>query len=412
MSGNLNLSYGPMDDLRQALPYIAGLLSKSAAGGKVSDLAIISAEHLPRRYMRDEACRDTVISKHGLLSNGNFPFVLTEREDEYEGRIPGWGVTIYECRRDRRPKDKDAPGLRYAVYCLPDRHAFRDDFRCYVVLKDEEKTFRDHVRHQEAKANRITKAPILRPGMLEQIVDSTIGYLDRRANIERYGVRIVRGILLEGDPGNGKTMVCRWLRKLCIERDITWGQVTAGQIENWHHNGNPLFELFNSSIVTFFDDFNMELLTGDMGRDIVSALDGIEDTAHRIRIFTTNQKVKKEVDPAFFRPGRVDERFAFGNPDREMRERLVNMVWPHEIAEWINNPGRMAVFLDKSKDFSFADLEAIRKNMVFEHEVTGEWDQDKAFARFAELRVEQRNPVGFAPPAGYKVKGVQKKERE
>ena len=388
MNQNIDLSFGPLNDLRNALPYLAGLLSKTAATGKVSDLVLISAENLPRRYMSDDACRDRLISKHGLTNIGStLPFIATEQIDELEGKIPGWGISIYECRGSNV--------IRYAVFDTPNRHAWGDDFKCYVLLKDSEDKFRKHIRQQDAKANRITKPPILKEGMLEQIIDSTIGYLDRRDRIERFGVRIVRGVLLEGDPGNGKTMVCRWIRKLCIDKDISWGYVTAGTMENAHHNGGSLHELFNYATVMFFDDFDMEKLQGDMGRDIISALDGIEDTSHRVRIFTTNQKVNKEMDPAFFRPGRIDERFKFVKPDKTMRRRLVDHVWPHEIKEFINQHSRMKAFLEKSEGFSFADLEAIRKNMVFLYDVTGKWDQDEAFKRFVEHRLDDRRRVGF-----------------
>ena len=377
------ISCGILNDLDQSLPHIASLLSKTALPGKIGNLILIHGEDLPRNYMSDDSCRDKLLSKHGLLET--LPFVLSKSTDEGDGKVPGWGVSLYQCR------DLE---IKYAVFASVDNY-FRQ-VPIYVLLKDTEEAFRKHVHAQDAKANRITKPPILKDGMLEKIIDSTIGYLDRKEKIEKYGVRIVRGVLLEGEPGNGKTMLCRWIRKLCIDKEISYGQVTAGEIENWHNNGSRLHNLFNNYSVVFFDDFDLDKLQGNMGRDIISALDGLEDTSHRIRIFTTNQKISREMDPAFFRPGRVDERFHFTNPDEEMRRRLVDFVWPKEIREWINHPGRMKVFLDKSSGFSFADLEAIRKNMVFEFDVSGEWKQDEAFARFKECQVDSRRKVGFS----------------
>jgi hypothetical protein len=376
------LAYTAFNDLRQALPLVASLLSKSANPEKIADLVVINAEHTPRRYMADEAYRDKVITVHGVVRE--FPYISLMRPDEDEGRIPGWGVILYEAK----------PELRYTVFCVPDPHDWGRDFRCYVLWKKDKAAFRKHIREQDAKTNRINKAPVLSPGMLEEIVENTFGFLERAKEMEAFGVRIVRGILLDGKPGNGKTMICKWLRKLCIDQNINWGNVTSSEIEKWYESGSPLHELFTRHTVTFFDDFDVDMMGSNKGKDILTAMDGMEDTFHRVRIFTTNSSLEG-VDEAFFRPGRLDACFTIEPPTREMRGRLVDNVWPDPIREHINEPGRMERFLDSSEKFSFADLEAIRATMVKQHVMDGaEWNQDTAFQTFNESRRKRRR-VGF-----------------
>jgi hypothetical protein len=55
----------------------------------------------------------------------------------------------------------------------------------------------------------------------------------------------------------------------------------------------------------------------------------------------------------------------------------------------------MDKFLKRSEGFSFVELEAIRKNMVFAYDIDGKWDIDGAFTRFEEFRVQGRRTAGF-----------------
>jgi len=189
-------------------------------------------------------------------------------------------------------------------------------------------------------------------------------------------------------------MICKWLRKLCIDKSIDWGNITSSEIDKWYESGSPLHELFTRHTVTFFDDFDVNMLKDHKAKDILTAMDGMEDTFHRIRIFTAND-VMDNVDVAFFRPGRIDATFTIKPPNREMRKQLVNHAWPIAIQEHINEPGRMAVFLERTEGFSFAELEAIRGIMVKMRVMDGEaWNQDKAFRVFGQSRYQKRK-VGF-----------------
>lgn len=116
------------------------------------------------------------------------------------------------------------------------------------------------------KAAQRHRPPILHDGDLQRLWDNTIGFLRRGAALlERYGVPRKRGVLLLGEPGNGKTMACRWLRWQCSRRGLGWRAVTAEEYEAAKGDGgaHELFDLDRPGIV-FFDDV-----------DVVAATDGL-----------------------------------------------------------------------------------------------------------------------------------------
>lgn len=383
------IGYQVYDDLRELLPYIASLLSQGPTVLRVTDLTVLESAHISRQYMsHDEYC-DSLVSKHGL-DKDHLPFIRDSCPKKRHESPFGFGIMVYKCR------DKD---IKYAVLrCRDGQHC--GCARVYfVLLRKDEKTFYKHIREQEAKANRNQKPPVLINGVLEDIIINTLGFLRQKNEFESHGVRIVRGVLLEGPPGNGKGMVCKWLKKLCIEENISWGTVTGSQIEKQFNEGVQLHYLFTRYTVTFLDDMDLSLMNrqeGSKSCDLFAAMDGIEDASHRIRIFTTNEDVD-ELDEAFVRPNRIDKVYHLGKPDASLRKKLVEALWPKVIRDFLNAPGRMRIFLDNSKGFSFADLEAIKAIMVRDKiQGSGEWCPDRAFTEFKESRVrKKKNPTGF-----------------
>lgn len=370
-------SYKIINDLYSLLPKIRTWLGDPSA-----DLAILYSEFFSWKYMAFEEHRDKAVAKYGALEG--LPYINV-RKEYMEAREFGWGVTIYQAN----------PLLKYAIFSMPDVSDFGNEFMCCILPEKHKRAFLDHTTQQQIKSKRLTKAPVLKEGLLEDIVENTIGFLENAQEIEKYGVRIVRGVILEGKPGNGKTMVCKWINKLCLEQqNITCGNVTSSQIEDYYARG-MLHDLFSRYDVTFFDDFDTEMIEGRYGKDILTAMDGIDDTSHRIRIFTTNNKVRK-IDSAFFRPGRVDSVFEIGFPDREMRRRLVSNTWNKEILGYLNEPKQMKFFLDKTDGMSFADIESVKAIMVKQRVMSGlPWNQNEAFRIFEEKHNLKSRRVGF-----------------
>jgi cell division protease FtsH len=291
----------------------------------------------------------------------------------------GYGVTIYESRLD--------PNIRYAIYVSPSGYGATTHLIC---AKSEIFKLKRNAIRLNKEASKVNDAPVLCTGVLEEVVQTTVGFLLKAKEIERYGVKIKRGIILDGPPGNGKTMLCRYIQKLCTQNDIEWSVVTASDIDAALAD-NSLLDLFTQSTVTFFDDIDVAYMDRTKGNakaacSLLTAMDGMSEIGHLVRIFTTNEDVGS-LDPAFTRPGRIDRCITLPKPTMELRKKLIQEYWPKEIQQEVD----VEALLERSKNFSFAELEAIRTFLV-SNKILGDktWNLEKAFSEYHENRAEKK----------------------
>lgn len=362
-----------LSELRQQLPRIAHMI-----GSKSDDVALLDWNNWPREYMWTDD-RDIVIGREGSFEN--LPFIMKGRSQRVASK--GYGVLLYENRLD--------PSIKYAIWVM--RGPNYDESYIIVPKKDLFKLRRNAVRLNKM-ASKDNEAPILPDGVLEKMVQNTVGFLLKSRQIEKFGVKIKRGIILDGEPGNGKTMLCRYIQKLCTQNNINWGVVTSSDIDGAYED-KALSDLFSMYTVTFFDDIDVAYMdrkkgNGKMACSLLTAMDGMSDKGHLVRIFTTNEPVS-ELDPAFTRPGRIDESITVEKPTRELREKLVSKVWPVELKAGIDTE----TLLDRTDDFSFAEMEAIRTLLVTNRIMgDGTWDLERAFREFHARRAEKKRKGG------------------
>jgi cell division protease FtsH len=361
------------DELRKQLPGIA-----TALGCVADDLAIVDYEFWPKEYMLGEM-RDKVVSVMGM-SDG-LPII-----QRYRSQRPGpggIGITYYENRL--------SPDIKYAISFLKGTY---DDEYYLIVPKAQLFKLRRNVARLNKKCNKANEIPILPEGLMEEIIQNTVGFLLKAKEIEKYGVKIKRGLVLDGDPGNGKTMICRHIQKMCSQNGIRWGTITSADIDDAYQH-KTLIELFQDYPVAFFDDIDVAYLNrakgnGKIACSLLTAMDGMSQKGHLVRIFTTNEPLS-ELDPAFTRPGRIDKCITLRNPDEALRKKLVQTVWPEEIKLAIN----LEDLLAGSDGYSFAELEAIRTLLVTNKTLgDGHWDLKKAFKEFQSRRAEKRKGKG------------------
>ncbi|MBO7122890.1 MAG: ATP-dependent metallopeptidase FtsH/Yme1/Tma family protein [Treponema sp.] len=154
---------------------------------------------------------------------------------------------------------------------------------------------------------------------------------------EKKGVRMPKGILLEGEPGNGKTL---FAKALAGEASVNFIPAKATDFESMFMAIGPLKVklLFakarrRAPCIVFIDEFDgigtrrnysgsaIETENTRIVTALLNELDGFEPTKGVLVVAATNSV--QALDPALIRPGRFDARFKVPYPDQAARVSLV-----------------------------------------------------------------------------------------
>lgn len=365
-----------MKALKNHLPIAAEALETT-----VDKLSVYEPYGL-RNFMIEDDLKDRAIKTLPIAKG--FPYIKSSRLHASIRGTGGVGAVLYETR------DKS---LRYVTYYFT---TGSNTFSFLIVPKGKMFRLKRHFDRLN-KQKSLKHPPVLRDGLLAELVRNSVDFLMAADEIETYGVKIKRGLMLHGLPGNGKTMACKWIKKLCDERNITHQTITASMIME-SFGKNELTELIGGTDLTFFDDIDISFLSrtnDDMSAKIacalLAAMDGIDRDSHSVKIFTTNEEVES-IDIAFRRPGRIDRCLIFDKPTYDLRKQLIDS-WPKEITTEIE-PVKIA---ESTAEFSFAEVEAVRSLLVTNKLFgNGNWDLDVAVKDFHTYSSDLgRSSTGF-----------------
>jgi len=170
---------------------------------------------------------------------------------------------------------------------------------------------------------------ILKDEIKRRIISGTVDMIKNMEVYRKNNLPIKRGILMEGEPGTGKTLVSK---ALCNQMDCTFIWVTADDIRYPEHV-SYIYQMareLSPSIVLFEDidyigksresyrDSSFDKITGEL----LNQMDGIESNEGIITLASSNYP--ELLDKALRnRPGRFDIRVKFDLPDEDQREKML-----------------------------------------------------------------------------------------
>lgn len=214
---------------------------------------------------------------------------------------------------------------------------------------------------------------------------------------KQIGIDPPRGVLMYGPPGTGKTMMAKAVANATTAAFIS---VVGSEFVQKYLGEGPrmvrdVFRLAreNAPAIIFIDEIDAiatKRFDAQTGADrevqrilleLLNQMDGFDQAVNVKVIMATNRA--DTLDPALLRPGRLDRKIEFPNPDRRQKRMVMqactakmNLGEEVDLEDYVNRPEKISA-ADLSAICQEAGLQAVRENRY----VILSKDFDKAYRK-------------------------------
>lgn len=180
---------------------------------------------------------------------------------------------------------------------------------------------------------------------LKKEMSKVVEILKNQEEYKKKGIRPIKGIILEGNPGNGKTL---FAKALAGETDVNFIATKGADFQSalMSMGARKIRMLFKKArkckpCIIFIDEFdgigerrnyagtgvdkeNNRIITA-----MLNEMDGFDTQSGILVIAATNSY--SSLDPALIRPGRFDLKYNVPNPDYNTRIQLIDLYTKDKI---------------------------------------------------------------------------------
>merc|ERR1719204_2124409 len=217
---------------------------------------------------------------------------------------------------------------------------------------------------RQRKQKRITFANVCGCEEAKEDLQDLVYYLKHPEEFRSMGIKLPKGVLLEGPPGTGKTMMARALAgeagvPFLSTNGSAFDQIFVGvgvmRVRNLFERAKEL-----APCIIFIDEIDaigssrggvsVSPHASDSLNALLVEMDGFEENNGVIVIAATNMAHK--LDHALVRAGRFDRTIRVGLPDREQRKAIIEMYMKDKGDETVD----IDTLVSDMAGFSGADL--------------------------------------------------------